>query len=478
MEQETFSLYNFLFTHPIFNLYNLGVIAIGGGISYWFYQEYKRTKSRPLLTSLPGIFTSLGLLGTFLSIVISLSGIKADDFSMNDDSTIEINTGNLGHSSSEITEDAIDAENGAIKAGIVKTKAPSGIDKTLDIISGLVPAFTSSILGLIMAFIATVLTKRRFAKEDALIDGKTNDVTPEESLYNIYQLLDRQKDQTEEYNRQLKGNIEEQNEILRKYLQGFEEKMGTIFDTMKTQITSQVESIGTEQLGRAEGILNRISESLADVTKDLLDAQKLSVQGLVDATDKQLKDMATSVASQYELIQQNANANVAVMTALKEQYAKANSDMLDEAMSMNELATEEMRKSLKGFVDNISESVSTECQQLHSSIEANVKALQKAYTFIEDRITQITADYDQASLAYRDAVKVAHRQNESTEKAIKKANESLSMLKETNEQIGDLLDAFTERQDNIETLVSHINEIGSAIESLQKLESQLKRLSK
>ena len=209
--------------HAIFNFYNALVLFGGGAIAVWFSLSYVKTKSRPLLSSLPGIFTSLGLLGTFLSIVISLGGIKSSDFSTSDKSTsIEIMTGEKNKSNSEITDETIDAENGLIKAGEVHAQ-PSGNDKTIEIISGLVPAFTSSILGLIMAFIATVVTKWIFAKEDAMIDEKTNNITPEESLYNISLLLENQKDNTEEYNRQLKGNIEEQNEILRKYLQGFEE---------------------------------------------------------------------------------------------------------------------------------------------------------------------------------------------------------------------------------------------------------------
>ena len=465
--------------NAIFNWYNAFVVIVGVIISVWFGHCYSKTKSRPLLTSLPGIFTSLGLLGTFLSIVISLGGIKPSDFSMNDDAaTIEISGGEQNHSSVEITDDAIDAKNGVIKVTDGKTKASSGTDKTIEIISGLVPAFTSSILGLIMAFIATVITKWQFSREDAMIDAKTKNITPEENLYNIYSLLVDLKGNTDEHNKQLKKNIEDQNGILQQYLQGFEEKMGTIFNTMKTSITTQVDSIGTKQMNRSEEILNKISESLADVTKDILEAQKQSVKGLVDNTNVQLKEMASSVASQYGLIQQNANANLKAMTDLKEEFTKATSNMLDEAVSMNELATEDMRTSLKGFVDNISESVNKECQQLHSSIEANVKALEKAYDFIKDRIAQITADYEQAGIAYRNAVSIAHRQNESTEKAIKKANESLSLLEGTNKQIANLLDVLNMRQDNIETLVSHINEMSAAIEALQKLETQLKKLNK
>ena len=55
-------------------------------------------------------------------------------------------------------------------------------------------------------------------------------------------------------------------------------------------------------MGRAEGILNKISEALAGVTKDILDAQKHSVEGLVNDTNEQLAAMASSIASQYALI--------------------------------------------------------------------------------------------------------------------------------------------------------------------------------
>ena len=59
----------------IFNVYNIAVVALGGTATLWCANKYKETQSRPLLNCLPGVFTSLGLLGTFLSICISLHGL-------------------------------------------------------------------------------------------------------------------------------------------------------------------------------------------------------------------------------------------------------------------------------------------------------------------------------------------------------------------------------------------------------------------
>ena len=89
-----------------------GVFVISIIIAIIFIYYYRKYKSRQLLNSLPGLFTSLGLLGTFAAICNSLGDINHD--------SLEIDT----------------------------------------IIRELVPAFTSSIAGLIAAFIATVSCKK------------------------------------------------------------------------------------------------------------------------------------------------------------------------------------------------------------------------------------------------------------------------------------------------------------------------------
>ena len=467
-------------SEAIFNIYNYVVVFGGGIIAVILWYFYQKTHSRPLLNSIPGIFTSLGLFGTFMSIVFALGDINESDFS---NVRAETDT-KIAVSQSMSAEEEVDAENGVRKVDAIKTNS-NGTDNTIEIIHKLVPAFTSSILGLILALFATVACKIIFALDDDKLDKKIESKTPEELLYEIMEqasetskILKSQENETKLYNEQLKSNIVEQNKILQKFIDGFVEKMGDIFDNMKSSIATQVESIGNEQLSKAEAVLSSISEQLGTVTTQLLDSQKNSVSELVEKTNSQLETMAQSVASQYELIQQNARDNIATMTALKEQYAQANVNMLQQATDMNKQASDDMRDSLKGFVGDIKESVNNECKSLHSAIEANVESLTQAYNFLKGRLAQITHDYEQAGLAFDNAVTNSHRQNESTENAIKKANESLVLLEKTNERIGDLLDAFNSRQENVETLISHVNEIGSAIVALQKLETQLKRLNK
>jgi 4-hydroxybenzoate polyprenyltransferase len=89
-----------------------------------FWLVYRKKRSRQLLNSLPGLFTSLGLLGTFVAICQSLG---------------------------KVSEDSLE------------------VDK---IINNLVPAFTSSIAGLISAFLVTVVLKIVYSYEDRKLDDK------------------------------------------------------------------------------------------------------------------------------------------------------------------------------------------------------------------------------------------------------------------------------------------------------------------
>lgn len=93
-------------------------------IAVIFGSIYYKNRSRQLLNSLPGLFTSLGLLGTFAAICNSLGDINQD--------SLEIDT----------------------------------------IIRNLVPAFTSSIAGLISAFIATAGCKIWYSYEDRKLERK------------------------------------------------------------------------------------------------------------------------------------------------------------------------------------------------------------------------------------------------------------------------------------------------------------------
>lgn len=510
----------------IFNFYNF-LVVIGGGIAtLWCNKMYEQTKSRPLLNCLPSVFTSLGLLGTFLSICYSLNGLG------------EVNPG------------AIDNTGKTLAA--VKAAGGQGLD-IMKIISELIPAFTSSIVGLLGALIVTIWIKIKFAKEEAEEIKQLKNKSPEEYIRDIavgissnhdmlkshnallkdlITLNKEQEEKNREYNAKLNDNISHQSEILKEFIDGFVSRMDDIFKQMHGAIQQQVLNFGEEQFNKTSQILTAITERLSNVSNDIINTQRQSVETMMSNTNTEITNISTSVTevlgrmteelqnslsslntqqserlntiinnydslasklsaqntdfaqkvtenmqSEFAKVQAHNVQSLQQMVDLKNAYQEATSDVMANTLSMNEKVTDNLRESMRGFVTNLHETVTLQCNALGAAITSNIESLDKAYKFIESLVAEIRQNYDQAVLAYGDAVNVAHRTNESSEKAITATNKSLQAVESTNEKIADVLDFLTERQENIEQLTKQMNSVSSAIEQLQKLESTLNKIS-
>ena len=505
----------------IINWYNIAVVVIGLIVTLWANARYNKTKSRPLLNSLPGVFTSLGLLGTFISICLSLHGLGVN--------TPEI-VDNTGKTLAEVQA------SGSQELDIMK------------IINKLIPAFTSSIVGLIGALIVSIWAKFKFSKEDAEDNSKLNNNTPEyyiqqtasntqelpaqkRLLDNLLQLLRNQEEKNREYNDRLNENISHQSEILREFIDGFVSRMDDIFQQMHGAIQRQVQTFGEEQFSKTSEVLTSITERLSAVSTEIIDTQRQSVETMMSNTNTEIGTIAASVTAvvgqlsneiqgalsslgtqqserlnsiisnydtladrlsqqnvdfadrvsarlkeDYEKVQQHNVQSLEQMVSLRDAYQEATSEVMNKTLNMNETVTANLRDSMSGFVANIQSSITEQCTALSSAITTNVEALNKAYKFIESLVAEIRQNYDQSVLAYGDAVEIAHRTNESAEKTIAATNNSLQSVEQTNQKIGNVLNILTERQENIERLTRQISSMSSVIEQLQKMELTLNKI--
>lgn len=545
-----------------FNLYNFAVVIIGGLVSWYFFKQYKETKSRPLLNSLPGVFTSLGLLGTFVSICASLYDIGDN---------VNVGVDNTGKTLKEVA--AASSQNLDI----------------IEIISELIPAFTSSIVGLICALAATVWAKWLFAKEEAVDNERMLNRTPEDYIKDIavnsqilssmeyllkqvnhqqeklVTLQELQEEKYKEYNENLNSNIQHQNEILKEFIDGFVNRMDDIFKQMHDAIEQQVKNFGEEQFTKTSELLATITQNLSNISTDIISQQKTSVesmmaktneeiggisttvstvlgnlttslqvalerlgtqqtdklQGITSSVENTLSTLATSLSGSLEnlgnqqnerlsgiisnydglatklseqntafaekinaqlndefaKVQQHNADSLKQMTEMQSTYKDLTSNILTNAVAMNEKSVTNLRESLGSFIGDIQSSLSTQCTVLGKSISDNVESLNKAYSFIESLVAEIKQNYDQAVLAYGDAVNVAHRTNESSEKAIAATSKSLESVEETNKMIESVLTILTERQENIENLTKQISSMSATIVSLQRLESTLNKIA-
>ena len=461
-----------------------GVFIASVVITVIFGLIYYKNRSRQLLNSLPGLFTSLGLLGTFVAICNSLGDINQD--------SLEIDT----------------------------------------IIRNLVPAFTSSIAGLISAFIATAGCKIWYSYEDRKLEKKINLQTPEECLYNltllstttnkslsrISQQLVEQSAKNEEYNERLNTTISQQSKILEQFINDFVKRMDDIFTKMHGRIEQNINDFGEEQFKKCADALEALTDKMSSLSTGLLEEQKTNVQQMIAGTNTELQSVSNNVTVQITSLctqMTSALANlrssqdekltsiVENYNALSEKLASQNSDfaekmnaqfnaeyekiqeqstnslqqMVESSTSMNREVSAELRNSLSTFVTDLQKTVTDEVNALSSAIVTNVEALEKSYAYISDHVRNIKGNYESAAQAYIDAVNNAHRMNESQENMLSTINDSMKHVVHTNENVDEVIAVMEERQERIENLISHINEISTTIETLQKLESQLNRIA-
>lgn len=467
-------------------------LAVVFGIIYYF------NRSRQLLNSLPGLFTSLGLLGTFVAICNSLGTINED--------TLEIDV----------------------------------------IIRNLVPAFTSSIAGLISAFIATAGCKIWYSFEDKKLDEKVDKKSPEECLHSLtllteqtngklstisQQLID-QAAKNETYNKRLNTTISQQSKILEQFVNDFVKRMDDIFTKMHGQIEQNIKDFGEEQFKKCADTLEALTQKMSSLSTGLLEEQKTNVQQMIDGTNTELQSVSNTVTEQinalctqmtsalstlrtsqderltaivsnydalserlssqnsefaeklnaqmnaeYEKIQEQSANSLQQMVNLKDAYTEVNQEMLQSSTAMNREVSAELRNSLSTFVTDLQKAVTDEVNVLSTAIVTNVEALEKSYAYISDHVRNIKGNYESAAQAYIDAVNTAHRINESQENMLTTINDSMKLVVHTNEKVDEVIAVMEERQERIENLISHINEISTTIEMLQKLESQLNRIA-
>ena len=414
------------------------------------------------------------------------------------------------------------------------------------IIRNLVPAFTSSIAGLISAFIATAGCKIWYSYEDRKLEKKINLQTPEECLYNltllstttnkslsrISQQLVEQSAKNEVYNERLNTTISQQSKILEQFINDFVKRMDDIFTKMHGQIEQNIKDFGEEQFKKCADTLEALTDKMSSLSKGLLEEQKTNVQQMIAGTNTELQSVSNNVTEQitslctqmtsalanlrssqdekltsivenynalseklasqnsdfaekmnaqfnaeYEKIQEQNTNSLQQMVDLKDAYAEVNQEMLQSSTSMNREVSAELRNSLSTFVTDLQKTVTDEVNALSSAIVTNVEALERSYAYISDHVRNIKGNYESAAQAYIDAVNNVHRMNESQENMLSTINDSMKHVVHTNEKVDEVIAVIEERQERIENLISHINEISTTIETLQKLESQLNRIT-
>lgn len=212
----------------IFNHLNWSVIILGTLFTvclFAYYYIWNHSKS--VLSYVPNIWTSLGILGTFVSIVVSLR-----DLSFNDNELMDV----------------------------------------AKLVHGIIPAFETSIIGILGAIVSSIVIKIIFAEKDA-----------EEEF------VEARKE------RDLIRNIEKINTTLN----GFAKKL-------------------------AAGVLDEVNATLVSKLGELVSSHTQSVNAILDAESKNLEKATESATKSFE--EQTKSMRIA-MTEMKDTCVKELSNL-------------------------------------------------------------------------------------------------------------------------------------------------------
>ena len=441
---------------PWANWWNELILSLDIIVLVVFSIYYKRTKSRTLLTSMPGLFTSLGILGTFGAICYSLAGISAETIASSD----------LGMTVAEAA------------------KSSGGLDLRR-IIADLIPAFSTSIYGLVFAFFATIYAKIRFAFEDAALVGTLKYKDPETALQAVDEHVQQLMEVSSANNDKLNDSIVAQSAILSTFVDTFMDKMKGTFEAMNTTIEERVSNFGTTQYTQSREILENITKKLGEDAKGIIDAHNESVKTMTDASTADLAAIKETLATAV------ANLKTDTVSGIEELTRKQNESLqklADDSLSLHMEASKEQNKfneeliakmssSLSETTTSIINGVGEQIKVLKEALVENIGKLQEAYEFIDDKSASIISNYEQVSETYRDAVKNAHDLNERVEKGLVTVNTSLKEVGQTNESVQKAVKLIEDKETNMEAIVMRIESLSSAIATLERLESVLSRIS-
>ena len=267
---------------PWANWWNGIILTLDVVVVILFIHQYKKTKSRNLLTSMPGLFTSLGIFGTFGAICYSLAGISSEPEAVS----------NFGKTIGEVA------------------KSSSGSLDLKEIIANLIPAFSTSIYGLVFAFFATLFTKLHFASEDAALQDRLKYKDPEIALEALDEHVVRLTLANEENNNRLTSSIAAQSEILSRFVDSFVEEMQDCFNAMNSAIEERVTNFGTTQFTQSRELLEGITRKLGEDAQSLLQSHNDTVKTMTETSSSDLAAIKEALTTAVTSLKADAVAGI------------------------------------------------------------------------------------------------------------------------------------------------------------------------
>ena len=332
------------------NYLNESVFILGLVMTVVFIVVYfTKLKSKQLLNYLPNIWTSLGILGTFIAIVYSLEDLQ------NSSSGNEINV--------------------------------------IGLIEDIAPAFITSIIGICGAIITSIAIKIIYAieekKEERIYaDTVGGNISPELMLDRINRSIEKLINVT---------TLQESN--IKSFLDNYMLQLDAFYNKIFESNKKQVQILSDEYVHSVVQVLAGTNEEINKRIDALLLSHSESIQEYLRTEQGKLDEVANEIKAFLNGVPESVNEmKVDMIDALRNAIIEKYNQLLE----ANTAFTNQLLEKVRTFESELSTATSQNCSDTLSAAQSEI---QKIITLLEDSLKSQTASVENVTTVFSSDIK-------------------------------------------------------------------------
>ncbi len=332
------------------SILNISVLALGLISTLVFLVLYFTTlKSKQLLNYLPNVWTSLGILGTFIAIVYSLEDLQ------NSSSGNEINV--------------------------------------IGLIEDIAPAFITSIIGICGAIITSIAIKIIYAieekKEERIYaDTVGGNISPELMLDRINRSIEKLINVT---------TLQESN--IKSFLDNYMLQLDAFYNKIFESNKEQVQTLSDEYVHCVAQVMAGANEEINKRIDTLLLSHSESIQEYLRTEQCKLDEVASDIKAFLKGVPESVDEmKVDMIDALRNAIIEKYNQLLE----ANTAFTNQLLEKVRTFESELSTATSQNCSDTLSAAQSEI---QKIITLLEDSLKSQTASVENVTTVFSSDIK-------------------------------------------------------------------------
>lgn len=324
------------------SILNISVLALGLISTLVFLVLYfTKLKSKQLLNYLPNVWTSLGILGTFIAIVYSLEDLQ------NSSSGNEINV--------------------------------------IGLIEDIAPAFITSIIGICGAIITSIAIKVIYAieekKEERIYaDTVGGNISPELMLDRINRSIEN-----------LTAVVQHQEVHIQALFHNHIHDLKVFYDSIFESNKKYVQDLSAEYVQNVAQVLSLVNEEVGKRIDTLLLSHSESIQEYLRTEQCKLDEVASDIKAFLKGVPNSVDEmKVEMIDALRNAIIEKYNQLLEG----NDAFTNKLLERVRTFESELSTATSQNCSDTLSDAQSEI---QRIITLLEDSLKSQTASIEKAS---------------------------------------------------------------------------------